>query len=223
MKTLVFANQKGGVGKSTLAAHCAVALEREKKGRVVLLDLDPQGSLSEWWNARQAETPQYAQCDSVADLPAKLQALEAMGYAWCVVDTPPSVGPTLEAAARVADLVIVPIQASSFDLNAAPKTVELFQALGRPFVFALNRVKGGRTMGSMQAAVALSGVGPVFPSVVADRVLYGTVTQDGRTVFEMAGEEKAHKEQTALMHFILSRFAEHRAKPAATKEKAHAL
>lgn len=219
MRTLVFANQKGGVGKSTLAAHTSVALEREGKGSVVLLDLDPQGSLSEWWNARQAETPHYTLCESVADLPAKLEALAKMGYAWCVIDTPPSVGPTLEAAARVADLIVVPIQAGSFDIKAAPKTVELFEQLGRPFVFALNRVKGGKTMASMQAAVALSSVAPVFPSVIADRVIYGTVTQDGRTVFDLAGEDKAAKEQIALMHFALSRFPEYKPKP--LKEKAH--
>lgn len=228
MRTLVLANQKGGVGKSTLAAHIAVALGREKGARVVIIDLDPQGSLSEWWNAREDDAPQYVQCERVADLPQRLEQLAAAGFDFCVIDTPPSVGPALEAAARAADLVIVPIQASAFDIKAAPKTVELFHAVGREFIFALNRVKGGRTTTSMQAAVTLSSVAPVFPSVIADRVVYASITQDGRTVYDLpatgkAAKEtaKAHKEQTALMHFVLSRFPEYRPKPA--KEKAHAL
>ena len=60
MKTIVIVNGKGGVGKSNLTRHLAVAAEQENPGQVVLCDTDPQGSLADWWNARTAETPQLA-------------------------------------------------------------------------------------------------------------------------------------------------------------------
>ncbi|MFB8916248.1 nucleotide-binding protein, partial [Xanthomonas phaseoli] len=60
MKTLVLASQKGGAGKTTLAAHLAIAAELAGAGPVVLIDTDPQGSLSAWWNSRDANTPALA-------------------------------------------------------------------------------------------------------------------------------------------------------------------
>src|SRR2546430_485502 len=60
MKTIVIVNSKGGVGKSNLTRHLAVAAEQENPDAVVLCDTDPQGSLADWWNARAAETPQLA-------------------------------------------------------------------------------------------------------------------------------------------------------------------
>ncbi|MEE8145212.1 MAG: ParA family protein, partial [Kiloniellales bacterium] len=57
MRVLTFASQKGGSGKTTLAGHIAVQAEREGAGPVAIIDTDPQGSLAEWWNERQAETP----------------------------------------------------------------------------------------------------------------------------------------------------------------------
>lgn len=74
MKILVLASQKGGAGKTTLAAHLAVAAEQAGAGPAVLLDTDPQGSLSAWWNSREDDTPALAAA-SLAELPAKLRAL----------------------------------------------------------------------------------------------------------------------------------------------------
>ena len=57
MHIIAVASQKGGSGKTTLAGHLAVQADRSGFGTVALVDTDPQGSLSEWWNARTAETP----------------------------------------------------------------------------------------------------------------------------------------------------------------------
>ena len=57
MHVIVLASQKGGAGKTTLAAHIAVAAEAAGDGPVVLIDADPQGSLSAWWNVREAQVP----------------------------------------------------------------------------------------------------------------------------------------------------------------------
>ena len=60
MYVIAVASQKGGSGKTTLAGHLAVQADRTGFGPVALVDTDPQGSLSEWWNARTAETPLFA-------------------------------------------------------------------------------------------------------------------------------------------------------------------
>ena len=62
MRVMAFASQKGGSGKTTLAGHIAVQAERAGAGAgpVAIIDTDPQGSLSDWWNARQAPTPVFA-------------------------------------------------------------------------------------------------------------------------------------------------------------------
>jgi chromosome partitioning protein len=80
MDVFVIANQKGGVGKSTIAANLAVAAEAAGKGPAVLIDTDPQGPLSAWWNARESETPAFS-TTTIEKLPGKLRDLEAAGYA----------------------------------------------------------------------------------------------------------------------------------------------
>ena len=60
MIVVAVASQKGGAGKTTLAGHLAVEAEQAGFGPVTLIDTDPQGSLSQWWNTRAARTPQFA-------------------------------------------------------------------------------------------------------------------------------------------------------------------
>ena len=61
MRVLALASQKGGSGKTTLSGHLAVQAQRAGAGPVVLIDIDPQGSLADWWNEREAEYPAFAQ------------------------------------------------------------------------------------------------------------------------------------------------------------------
>ena len=60
MRVLALASQKGGSGKTTLSGHLAVQAQRAGAGPVVLIDIDPQGSLADWWNEREAEYPAFA-------------------------------------------------------------------------------------------------------------------------------------------------------------------
>jgi len=109
MHVVVLASQKGGAGKTTLAAHLAVAAEAAGDGPAVLIDTDPQGSLSAWWNVREAQTPALAPT-TIAELPAKLVALAAGGYSLAVVDTPPAITEAIGAVVQSADLVLNPTE-----------------------------------------------------------------------------------------------------------------
>lgn len=206
MKTIVLASQKGGVGKSTLAAHLAVAAQLVGDGPCVLLDTDPQASLSEWWNGRVAETPAFAHA-SLKELPEKLEALAKAKFAYAILDTPPSVSDSIQAVVKLADLVVIPVRPSPHDLRAVGRTVELVTDAGKPFVFAVTQAKPNTRL-TVQAVAALSEHGIVAPAVVADRVDFAASMIDGRTVLEVDAKGRSALEIGELWLFVKARINE---------------
>ena len=217
MRTIVLASQKGGSGKTTIAAHLAVALERAGQGPAVLIDTDPQGSLARWWNKRDAPSPAFADA-TVRQLSEKLAALKADGFAWCVVDTPPADSEQNAKVIAEADLVLIPTRPSPHDLDALGATLELCHASQRRFVFVVNAAKTNASI-TVQTVTALSEHGQVAPAVVADRVLFASSMIDGRTVFDVDPAGRSADEIAALWQFVNSLFTENR-KDVKRKEKA---
>ncbi len=203
MKTVVLASQKGGAGKTTLAAHLAVAIEQAGDGPAVLIDTDPQGSLSAWWNSRAAETPTLAP-STIADLPARLKALDAAGFAYAVIDTPPAITDSIRAVLAMADLVLIPARPSPHDLRAVGSTVDLAHDAARPFVFAVTQAKANAKL-TTQAVAALSQHGAVAGSIVHDRVDYASSMIDGRTVIETDPKGRSAAEMGELWAFVKAR------------------
>ena len=206
MKTLVLASQKGGAGKTTLAAHLAIEAERLGFGPVVLIDTDPQGSLSAWWNSRQAETPALAGA-KLAELPAKLEALAAGGFKLAVIDTPPAITAAIRDVVRLADLVLIPSRPSPHDLRAVGSTVDIAQETAKPFAFALTQAKPTARL-TIQAVTALSAHGAVAPAIIHDRVDYAASMVDGRTVTETDPKGRSAAEITELFSFVQARLHE---------------
>lgn len=203
MKTLVIASQKGGAGKTTLAAHLAVAAEQAGAGPAVLIDTDPQGSLAAWWNVREDTAPALATA-SLADLPAKLEALAAAGVKLAVIDTPPAITAAIRDVVRLADLVLIPTRPSPHDLRAVGHTVDIATDAGRPFVFAVTQAKPTAQL-TVQAVAALSDHGPVAPSIIHDRVGYAASMIDGRTVNETEAKGRSADEVRQLLDYLLAR------------------
>lgn len=206
MKTLVLASQKGGAGKTTLAAHIAVAAELAGAGPVVLLDTDPQGSLSAWWNSREAATPALASA-TLSELPQKLEALKAAGFKLAVIDTPPAITEAIRDVVRLADLVLIPTRPSPHDLRAVGSTVDIAQEVARPFAFAVTQAKANARL-TVQAIAALSAHGPVAPAIVHDRVDYAASMVDGRTVQETDPKGRSADEVIKLLAFVHERMNE---------------
>ncbi len=203
MKTIVIASQKGGAGKTTLAAHLAVAADQKGAGPVVLIDADPQGSLSAWWNSREADTPALASA-SLADLAAKLQGLAAAGFKLAVIDTPPAITAAIRDVVKLADLVLIPTRPSPHDLRAVGSTVDIAQEASRPFAFAVTQAKPTARL-TVQAIAALSEHGVVAPVIVHDRVDYAASMVDGRTVNETDSKSRSAEEMRQLLSFVLER------------------
>ena len=91
---------KGGVGKTTLSGHIAVEAERSGVGPVALIDMDPQGSLAHWWNARERSTPLFVE-SAHGRIGPDLVRLGELGIALTIIDTPPAPFNIIEAAARL--------------------------------------------------------------------------------------------------------------------------
>lgn len=115
MQVIVLATQKGGSGKSTLAR--SIAVELTGRGRVAMLDLDPQGSLTKWWQRREANDLQLVTGLARADQIAKaVETLRGQGFDWLIIDTPGARDEATRIALRSADLVLVPVHPSQDDL-----------------------------------------------------------------------------------------------------------
>jgi chromosome partitioning protein len=200
MRTLVIASQKGGVGKTTIAGHLAVMAEIKKAGPVALIDTDPQGSLSSWWNERQAEAPLFASV-SIANLKAHLQALAKAGVKLAIIDTPPAVTDTIREVLAVADLVLIPTRPSPHDLRAVGSTVELVEQAGKKMIFIVNGA-AARAKITGEAAIALSQHGTVAPVTLFQRTDFAASMIDGRTVQEIDAQSRSSAEVEKLWSYV---------------------
>jgi chromosome partitioning protein len=205
MQIIAVASQKGGSGKTTLAGHIAVAADRAGWGRVALVDTDPQGSLSEWWNARKAETPLFARTVT-ARLAADIERMRSFGIELLIVDTPPAIEATIVEVIRLADLVIIPARPSPHDLRAVGATVELIERLAKPLVFVLNAATP-RARITSEAVMALSQHGTLAPIVIHHRTGFAASMIDGRTVMEIAGDDRSANEIMQLWDYISRRLS----------------
>jgi len=183
MKTIVVTSQKGGSGKTTLTASLAVAAEQIKADSVLLIDTDPQNTLTTWRNAREAKTPQLVPV-SIDQLPEKIKALRKSGFDYCFIDTPPALTKQNQQAIMLADLVIIPTRPSPNDIWSLGATLDLVQQSSAPFVFVLNQAKSNTRI-TLQSLAALSEHGPVLQTIIHDRVDYAAAMTDGRVAFEV--------------------------------------
>ncbi|HXQ52331.1 MAG TPA: ParA family protein [Stellaceae bacterium] len=203
MHIIAVASQKGGSGKTTLAGHLAVAADRAGAGPVVLIDVDPQGSLSAWWNARNSNTPLFA-CAAAPRLAAGLDQIRALGVSLLIIDTPPAIESTITEVVRFADLVLIPARPSPHDLRAAGATVEVVERLGKPLVFVINGAIP-RARITAEAVITLAQHGTLAPTIIHHRTGFASSMIDGRTVMEIPGEPRAAAEIKQLWDFVAAR------------------
>ena len=204
MKTIVIQSQKGGSGKTMLAAHLAV--EAERSGEAAwLIDTDRQATLSQWHERREAETPQRMDVplERMAD---GIRKIADQGAAYCFIDTAPSLSEQNVALLERADLVIIPVRPSPSDLWAVAETVARVKTSGKPFVFVITQAKPQANI-TAQAIAALSQHGRVAQAFISDRVAYASAMTGGNTAPEIA-KGQAAQEVTELWKEIKSCFHE---------------
>jgi chromosome partitioning protein len=140
-----------------------------------------------------------------------LDVLRAAGANVVFVDTPPAATAAISATLALADLVVVPVQASPDDIDAIGTTVELVTRAERPLIFVLNRIKP-RVKLTADAAIALSQHGTVAPkdAMLWDRTDYAGAKIAGLTAPEMEPDGRAAAEVAALWTYIVKRMGDTR-------------
>jgi chromosome partitioning protein len=171
-----------------------------------LIDTDPQGSLSHWWNARAAREPLFVKVGPF-ELEKALEHLSSSGIKLALIDTPPAITESISYVIGRADLVILPTRPSPHDLRAVGATVDIANRHRKPLLFVVNAAtQRARITG--EAAVALSQHGTVAPVTIHHRVDFAASMVDGRTVGEVMPESQSAKEVQELWVYIQGRLAQ---------------
>lgn len=208
MKVIAVLSQKGGAGKTTLALHLAVAAERDWRPAAVI-DLDPQGSAAGWADTREAPAPAVVSAQA-ARLPAVLAAARENGAQLALIDSAPHSESAALAAARAADLVLIPCRPSILDLRAIGSTLDVASLAGTPAAVVINAAPPGRGVGpsalTREAMEAVAGLGAeLAPVVLVQRSVYGRALTGGLTAPEFEPGGKAAVEVAALYAWTRTR------------------
>jgi len=204
---ITFAQQKGGAGKTTVAAHVAVACALAGRS-VALLDTDPQGSLGQWFERREATVG----ADGVTLLfrtasgwGARREARAlARDHDVVVLDTPPKSDLELRPSLEAANLVAIPVQPAPIDLWATEPTLAMVDKVGTRAILILNRVIRGTLLGA-EIAQEIAAMGhPVAATELGSRVAYAASMGDGRTVMETQPTSHAAAEMYNLAKEVLA-------------------
>jgi chromosome partitioning protein len=196
---LAVAQQKGGAGKTTLAAHLAVAAAAAG-GRVAVIDMDPQASLSAWMAERTARLgdPGLTLLSIAGWRIAAEAERAARDHAWVIIDCPPHAATEAKVAVRAARLVLVPAQPSPMDLWATRPTLDLVAGEGGRALIVLNRVPPRtRIATAVEAKLAELGV-PVARTAIGNRSGFAAAMMDGLTITEAAPGSRGAEEIAAL-------------------------
>lgn len=204
MAVIAFVNQKGGVGKTTLAIHIATALSDRHK--VLLIDADPQASALAWFRQRTAPALFEVVAHPEPNLHREVERM-SKGYDLTLIDGPPQSEAVTRSAIAAADVVLVPVMPSPFDLWSARAVLALVREYSayhpKQLVrFVMNRVVRGSILGNeiVDAIAALKT--PALRSPVFQRTEYAKCIRHGLTALETEPDGPASSDIRVLAREI---------------------
>lgn len=198
-------NQKGGSGKTTISSNLAQALALDGH-KVLLVDSDPQGSLRDWNEANGGELLPVVGLDRET-LPKDLKAVSD-GYEFVIIDGAPQIAKMSAAAVKAANLVLIPVQPSPYDIWACADLVDIITARqevteGKPLAyFLISRAIKNTKLGLEIKQALVDYELPVMKAFTTQKVAYPTTASEGQTVFNEPGCSAA-REITAIKNEVM--------------------
>lgn len=202
-----FINQKGGVGKTTLALHVTTGLA-QRGLKCLLIDADKQSSALDWGANREA-TPLF----SILGLPKATLHRElpkiSKDYDHVVIDSPPHANDVARSALLASDMIVIPIQPSPYDVWASEETVTLIKEAAPlkdnlKAVFVINRKIVNTAIGRDVVDSISNFELPVLSAQICQRVAFAESAAVGKTVLETEPGSLAAQEIEALVTEILA-------------------
>lgn len=209
MPIVAILNQKGGSGKTTIATNLAYSIQLDGY-RTLLVDSDPQGSTRDWNQANDASLVPVIGLDRET-LPKDLDRV-AKGYDWVIIDGAPQIARMSAAAVKAADVVLIPVQPSPYDVWATADLVDIIKTRNSitdgklKAAFVISRaIKNTRLSKEIHDALNEYAL-HVFRNYTTQFIVYPTTASKGLTVFN-SNKSPAIQEivgiKTELYEFVI--------------------
>ncbi len=194
-RIIAVAQQKGGAGKTTLAAQLAVAWS--EKYRVALMDIDPQSSLTAWHHLRGENskplTPIHLSDVSGWRVGTELDRLKN-DYDIILIDCPPHAETETKNAMRAASMVVIPVQPSPMDVWATEPTAKFASEQGSEARLVLNRVPPRSRLVDKVREMLKDKHLKITKNALGNRVAFAASMMDGMGVTESERSSQAATE-----------------------------
>jgi chromosome partitioning protein len=198
-------NQKGGVGKTTIAVNLASVMVWNNHS-TLLWDADPQGSVVQWQSIK--EDPLFPVIHEPVPLTRTMVRKQTKKTDWLIIDSPPATGNISASVLSVSDLVLVPIGPSALDLWSSVETLDMINAARKrnrrmkPGLLISRKIPGTRLGREARDAVGRFNV-DVLPVEINQRIAYVEAMVAGLSVLQYAPISKAAAEIFALYEHII--------------------